>query len=90
MIKPNQFDLPRCDATINAGILVSLWRMAPTKKNAKTNVESSKHDIISFFGTARARGSPKLEDEPKESLTKVESEGKQGGKATPKSKCAIF
>lgn len=64
--------------------------MAPTKKSAKTNAESSKHDIISFFGAARATGSSKSEAKLKESLTKVESEDKQGGKATAKSKCAIF
>jgi hypothetical protein len=71
--------------------------MAPTKKSAKANAEPSKHNIMSFFGSAqsqgatgKATGSLQSEGKPKGTLTKVESDDQEGGKAKRKVKCATF
>jgi hypothetical protein len=77
--------------------------MAPAKKSAaKANAEPSKHNIMSFFGSAQSQGAAtgsktgnrsQSEVKPKATLTKVtkvESDDEQGGKATPKFKCATF
>jgi hypothetical protein len=48
----------------------------PAKKSAKANVDTSKHDILSFFGSAQSRGatsSSKPEGKPKEALTPKET-----------------
>jgi hypothetical protein len=78
----------------------------PAKKSAKATVDTSKHDILSFFGSAQSRGaasSSKTEGKPKEALTTketktktktktqvVESEDSEAGEAKPKFKCATF
>lgn len=75
--------------------------MAPAKKSTKANAEPSKHNIMSFFGSAQSQGAPsrsqseakvaaKPKREPKATLTKVESEDQEDVKATPKFKCATF
>jgi hypothetical protein len=48
----------------------------PAKKGAKANVDTSKLDILSFFGSAQSRGatnSSKSEGKPKEALTPKET-----------------
>jgi hypothetical protein len=48
----------------------------PAKKGAKANVDTSKHDILSFFGSAQSRGptsSSKSEGKPKEASTPKET-----------------
>jgi hypothetical protein len=78
----------------------------PAKRSAKANVDTSKHDILSFFGSARgATSSSKPEEKSKEALTPketkaktktktktkvVESEDPEGGEAKPKFKCATL
>ncbi|SRR6266403_1297191 len=45
----------------------------PPKKRAKTNVDTSKHDILSFFGSAQSQGATsnsKSEEKPKETKLK--------------------
>ena len=54
----------------------------PSKKPARAKVDTSKHDILSFFGSAQSRGatsSSKPEVKPKEALTP-----KKTSKETPK------
>jgi hypothetical protein len=51
----------------------------PAKKSAKATVDTSKHDILSFFGSAQSRGaasSSKTEGKPKEALTTKETKTK--------------
>lgn len=51
----------------------------PPKKSAKATVDTSKHDILSFFGSAQSRGatsSSKSESKPKEALTTKETKTK--------------
>jgi hypothetical protein len=55
----------------------------PAKKSAKANVDTSKHDILSFFGSAQSRGatsSSKSEGRPKEALTPKETKTKTKAK----------
>lgn len=64
--------------------------MAPSaKKSAKANVDTSKHDILSFFGSAQSRGatsSSKSEGKPKEALTPKETPKETKTKAKTKTK----
>lgn len=71
--------------------------MAPAKKSAKANVEPSKHNIMSFFGSAQSQGGTKgatgslqSQGKPKATLTKVEKEDQKGDKAGPKPRCATY
>lgn len=61
----------------------------PTKKSTRANVDTSKHDILSFFGSAQSRGvtsSSKPEVKPKETLIPKETKTKTKPKAKPKTK----
>jgi hypothetical protein len=61
----------------------------PAKKSAKANVDTSKHDILSFFGSAQshpATSTAKSEGKPKEALTPKETKTKTKTKAKAKTK----
>jgi hypothetical protein len=61
----------------------------PAKKSAKANVDTSKHDILSFFGSAQSRGatsSSKSEGKPNEALTPKETKTKIKTKTKTKTK----
>jgi hypothetical protein len=61
----------------------------PAKKSARANVDTSKHDILSFFGSAQSRvatSSSKSEEKPKEALTPKETKTKVKAKAKTKTK----
>lgn len=61
----------------------------PAKKSTKANVDTSKHDILSFFGSAQSRGatsSSKPEVKPKEALIPKETKTKTKAKTKTKTK----